>query len=255
VRGQLAAVLIAGLALATASAGCGSGSKINPARDSAKTGDATRGAVLFMNGADGQLSCAFCHPMEAADAHGPFAPNLDQEGREYQSVHLSDREVRKLVLDFVVNGRCGTDPSDPSHCMPKNLVTGQDAIDVATYVGRCAGKAGRPGCHPDNSVAGGDAEASMGLRLYRSLRCVSCHSVTGNVAVGPSFKGLAGSDVKLADGTTVTADDAYLIESMTDPDRKIVDGFTAGVMTQAIATGDVSLAQAKALVAFIKRVR
>src|SRR5215212_7747351 len=122
VRGQLAA-LIAGLTLATASLGCGSSTKINPARDSAKTGDAARGAILFMNGTDGQLSCGFCHPMQAADAHGPFAPSLDQEGREYQSVKLTDREIRKLVLDFVVNGRCSAgDPTDPSHCMPKDLV-------------------------------------------------------------------------------------------------------------------------------------
>jgi mono/diheme cytochrome c family protein len=255
VHGQLAAVLASVLALATAGVGCGAPTKINPARDSAKTGDATRGAELFMNGTGRQVSCAFCHAMKAADAQGPFAPNLDQEGREYQTVHLSDREVRKLVLDFVVNGRCGTDPNDPSRCMPKNLVTGQDAIDVATYVGQCAGKAGRPGCHPETIAAEGNPEAAVGLRLYRSFRCVGCHSVTGNVAIGPTFKGLAGSQVKIDKGDKVTADDAYLIESITDPDRKIVDGFDAGVMTVTIAPGTVSLRQARAIVAFLKTLK
>jgi mono/diheme cytochrome c family protein len=252
VRGQLAAVLV--FVLALAGAGCGGSAKINPARDSAKTGDVAHGAFLFMNGTDGQVSCAFCHPMKAAGAHGPFGPSLDQEGREYQSVHLSDREIRKLVLDFLVNGRCGTDTTDPSHCMPKNLVTGQDAIDVASYIAQCSGKAGHPGCRPDDSAAGGNAVALSGLRLYRSLRCVSCHSLSENVAFGPSFKGLAGSEVKLTNGKTVTADDAYLTESIIAPDDQIVDGFSAGVMSRTLSPGTVSPAQAKAIIAFIKRV-
>lgn len=254
-RGKLAVVLVSVLALAGAGCGVGgSGKKINPARDSAKTGDVAHGAFLFMNGTGGQPSCAFCHPMKAADAHGAFGPSLDQEGREYKSVHLTDREIRKLVLDFVVNGRCAPGSQDPSTCMPKDLVTGRDAIDVATYVGRCAGKAGRPGCHPDDSLAAGNAEALRGQRLYRSLRCVGCHSVSENAAIGPSFKGLAGSKVKLNNGTTITADDAYLINSVIAPDDQIVDGFHAGVMSQTIRPGSISRAQAKTLVAFIKRV-
>jgi cytochrome c553 len=256
----MAAVLV--FALALAGAGCGgSAKKINPARDSAKMGDVANGALLFVNGTDGQLSCGFCHSMDAAAAAGPFGPSLDQEGREYESVHLSPREIRKLVLDFVVNGSCGKlipgQQFDPSHCMPKGLVTGQDAIDVASNVAQCAARAGRSGCRPDDHLAGGNREALKGLRLYRSggYRCVACHSVNGNVAYGPSFKGLAGSQVKLASGKTVTADDAYLIESIIDPDREIVDGFPPGVMRQVIHPGDVSLAQAKAIVAFIKRVQ
>jgi mono/diheme cytochrome c family protein len=247
-------VLIASLVLASAADGCGGSGKIDPARDSAKKGDVAHGAELFVNGTNGQLSCAFCHPMKAAGANGPFGPSLDQEGQEYISVHLSDREIRKLVLRFVSVGSC-LDPSDPSRCMPKDLVKGEDAIDVASYVAQCAGKAGRTGCTPDNRVAAGDRAALAGLRLYRSLRCVGCHSLNGNVAVGPSFKGLAGSKVKLADGSSVTADDAYLLESIGDPDSQIVKGFSPGAMSRMIAAGSVSGAQARSIVAFIKKVR
>ena len=55
----------------------------------------------------------------------------------------------------------------------------------------------------------------------------------------------------LDDGTTVTADDAYLIESMTNPDRKVVDGWRAGIMAQRYPPGAITLAQAKTLIAFI----
>jgi cytochrome c oxidase subunit 2 len=85
-----------------------------------------------------------------------------------------------------------------------------------------------------------------------SYRCAGCHSMNGNVAVGPSFKGLAGSDVKLTNGKTVTADDAYLIRSITKPDSQIVSGFKPGVMSTTIAPGSISAEQARSLIAFIK---
>ena len=53
-------------------------------------------------------------------------------------------------------------------------------------------------------------------------------------------------------GQTVTANDAYLLESILDPDKQIVKGFKKGIMSATIAPGSVSAAKAKALVAFIK---
>ena len=43
--------------------------------------------------------------------------------------------------------------------------------------------------------------------------------------IGPSFKGLYGRTRKLADGSTVIADDVYLRESILHPDAKVVEGF------------------------------
>src|SRR5438067_13591578 len=96
VRRRFAAVLVAGLALATAGSGCGGSSKVDPARDSAKVGNVAHGAEIFVNGTNDNLACAFCHTLKAAGVAGPFGPSLDTEGREYKSVHLSDREIRQL---------------------------------------------------------------------------------------------------------------------------------------------------------------
>lgn len=38
-------------------------------------------------------------------------------------------------------------------------------------------------------------------------------------------QGLYGSEVELADGTTVTADAAYVEESLADPGARVVDGY------------------------------
>jgi hypothetical protein len=52
----------------------------------------------------------------------------------------------------------------------------------------------------------------------------------------------------------VTADDAYLERSITDPDAQVVKGYHQGIMGPAIAGHDLSAhpADLRALVAFIK---
>jgi cytochrome c oxidase subunit 2 len=97
--------------------------------------------------------------------------------------------------------------------------------------------------------------AAHGKMLYASLGCQSCHSVNGSKGAGPTFKGLAGSKVQLADGSTVSADDAYLAESIRDPDKQVVQGFQKGLMSSTIKPGQVSEAQAADLVAFIHSVK
>jgi cytochrome c oxidase subunit 2 len=60
--------------------------------------------------------------------------------------------------------------------------------------------------------------------------CISCHSLDGSKLVGPTWKGLAGEEVTLAEGSTVTADDAYLRNSIDEPNAQIVQGYPANVM-------------------------
>ena len=43
--------------------------------------------------------------------------------------------------------------------------------------------------------------------------------------MGPSYKGIYGENVKLADGSTVKVDDNYIRESIENPQAKIVEGF------------------------------
>jgi cytochrome c oxidase subunit 2 len=110
---------------------------------------------------------------------------------------------------------------------------------------------------PATTAGPAGAAAARGQQLYTADACSSCHSLTGTNGVGPTFKGLAGSTVTLSDGSTVTANDAYLAKSITDPDAEIVKGFQKGVMPAAIAS--FGLAQkpqdVAALVAFIKAQR
>ena len=62
--------------------------------------------------------------------------------------------------------------------------------------------------------------------------CSGCHSIDGSTMAGPTWLGLYGHQVQLTDGTTVTADDAYIRESILNPNAKIVAGFQPDVMPQ-----------------------
>jgi len=102
-------------------------------------------------------------------------------------------------------------------------------------------------------VAMTPALVAQGKALSSNLGCEGCHTLSGAASTGPTWKGLAGRNVKLTNGKTVKATDGYLILAIEQPDAEIVAGYSAGIMTTAI--GNISLPQAKALVAYIKSVK
>lgn len=77
-------------------------------------------------------------------------------------------------------------------------------------------------CGDDGSASG---PSDRGRTLVGELGCASCHSIDGSSRVGPTWKGLAGSQVRLSDGSTVTADRDYLTRAIADPTAQVVDGY------------------------------
>lgn len=72
-----------------------------------------------------------------------------------------------------------------------------------------------------------------GETIVKNNGCIACHSTDGSKIVGPSFKGLFGSQVNVArDGQniTVTADEQYITRSIYEPDADIVQGFPKSIM-------------------------
>ena len=81
---------------------------------------------------------------------------------------------------------------------------------------------------PDDSTL--SAAGQRGKQVANDNGCASCHSTSGSKSTGPTWKGLAGSTVELADGSEATADDEYLRLAITEPKEQIVDGYSSGVM-------------------------
>ena len=122
------------------------------------------------------------------------------------------------------------------HSRMRGTVIAMQPADYATWVA--------------GHVAGDLVES--GEKLAASYGCLRCHSIDGSKFIGPTWKGLYGSKVQLNNGQVVTADDAYLTESMMDPMVKIVAGYQP-VMPSYLGT--LSGPEAAAIVEYIRSLR
>ena len=127
-------LLAAGAALALAGTGCGNTDEP----------DQVNGKDLFAQ------KCGSCHVLNRANTKGVNGPDLDQAFGPARRDGLGETTVEGVVLRQIANVRKNSQ-------MPPDLVTGQDARDVATYV---AAVAGQPGKDAGALAAAGRPEVS-----------------------------------------------------------------------------------------------
>jgi cytochrome c oxidase subunit 2 len=80
--------------------------------------------------------------------------------------------------------------------------------------------------------------ALRGEQLATQYGCTACHSTDGSRKTGPTWAKLYEAEVPLADGRTVRADREYLVESIVNPNLRIVAGYSANVMPSFAETLD-----------------
>jgi mono/diheme cytochrome c family protein len=233
----LAALLSVGVA--ALASGCGQ-------TGVAKGGDISQGKQLFVS------KCGSCHALQDAGTLGTIGPNLDGAFAGDRQQHFRLSTIKQVVYDQIYH------PA-PAGQMPAKLVTGADAASVASYVAAVAGAGpARGGASPTLTTTtaggggGGGGTSAAGAKLFQDEGCSGCHSLSGQRLTGPPLDRLFGTKVQLDNGKTVTADEAYLLQSIEDPDADIVKGFPKGIMSATIRPHSVPPAKAKALVAFIK---
>lgn len=90
--------------------------------------------------------------------------------------------------------------------------------------------------------------AADGARLFRSLGCSGCHLGKGPVHA-PPLAGVYGSPVPLSDGSFVLADGAYIRDSILQPAKQIVAGYSNDMPSFA---GRVSEGDLQRLVAYVQ---
>lgn len=88
--------------------------------------------------------------------------------------------------------------------------------------------------------------AREGEKLATEQGCMGCHGFAAS-PLGPSWAGIYGRQTRFTDGTELSADEAYLTESIRQPAARIVEGY-ANVMPPY----DLSDQQIAALIAYMK---
>jgi cytochrome c2 len=91
-------------------------------------------------------------------------------------------------------------------------------------------------------------DALQGYKIAKRDGCLNCHTTNGKSKTGPTLKNLYGSQVTLKDGSTVTADSSYIVQSLNHPNAKITAGF-APIMTNY---DFLTSSQVKYLMAYLK---
>jgi mono/diheme cytochrome c family protein len=116
--------------------------------------DLVNGKSLFI----GEGTCGSCHTLARAGTKGTQGPDLDEAFKQARADGMTDDTVEGVVHRQIAFPRRGS-------IMPADLVTGDDARDVAAYVGDVAGVAGEDtGALAEVGVKeGGKATAKNGV--------------------------------------------------------------------------------------------
>jgi mono/diheme cytochrome c family protein len=184
--------------VALAASGCGAVKKVT-------SGDPSNGKTLFT------AKCASCHTLADAKSQGTVGPNLDDAFSSDKTQGFSIQTMTDVVRGQIAY-------PDPENAMPPNLVTGQDASDVAVYVAKCSGNPNcgvtpaKPSASPTTTTGGTTTTAqpsgggtAQGKQVFASAGCGGCHTLkdagtTGNV--GPNLDGLKPSKDTVAKQVT-----------------------------------------------------
>jgi mono/diheme cytochrome c family protein len=198
-KSLLAAAVTAAVALPLAACG----------RDEA---DLSNGKALFTQ------ECGSCHILGRAGTQGRTGPDLDSAFRSALAGGMDRETVEGVVHKQILNPRM-------SSAMPAELVKGEDARDVAAYVGFAAARAGEDqGALAQAGLAG----ARTGDQIFTAAGCAGCHTLAkanANGDIGPSLDELA-----QAAGDRPGSPEDYVRESLLDPDAVTAEGFQSGVM-------------------------
>ena len=179
--------------------------------------------------------CGQCHVLARAGTAGTQGPSLDAAFQAALAEGIDRDTVKGVVHDQIAHPRRGS-------VMPADLVEGEDATDVAAYVGYAAA---RPGDDEGALATAGLAEATTGEQIFTAAGCAGCHTFqpagsTGTI--GPDLDDLASAAGDMSP-------EEFVRQSILEPDAEVAQGFSAGVMPSF--DGRLSDKQVQALVDYL----
>jgi cytochrome c oxidase subunit 2 len=182
-----------------------------------------KGKLLF-----GQQGCKSCHSLDGSRVVGPSLLKLF--GREEKLATGETIKVDENYLrESIINPNAKIVATYPANVMPAFPKFSEDDLRgmIAFIKAQDGSQAAAPVAASDAPAADDKnaTPAEKGKKIYETKMCMGCHSLDGSKVVGPSFKGIYGRESKMADGSKVKADDAYLKQSILEPTAKVVEGY------------------------------
>jgi cbb3-type cytochrome c oxidase subunit III len=170
---QVAALVVLALASSALLAACGD----TVGYTEASSGDRIHGKELFKQG------CGSCHTLADAGTTGTIGPNLDYAFLQSRKNGLGEDTILQVVRGQMAYSV--TKPSTGAPGMPRNIFTGQDADDVATYVASVAGlDATGQIIDPANPPKPSQPGSTDGKTVFATAGCTGCHTLKAAGSTG-----------------------------------------------------------------------
>jgi len=170
---QVAALVVLALAASLLLAACGD----TVGYTKASSGDRIHGKELFKQG------CGSCHTLADAGTTGTIGPNLDYAFLQSRKDGLGEDTILQVVRDQMAYAV--TTPSTGAPGMPRDIFTGQDADDVATYVASVAGlDASGQIIDPANPPKPTQPGSTDGKTVFATAGCTGCHTLKAAGSTG-----------------------------------------------------------------------
>jgi len=170
---QVAALVVLALAASVLLAACGD----TVGYTKASSGDRIHGKELFKQG------CGSCHTLADAGTTGTIGPNLDYAFLQSRKDGLGEDTILQVVRDQMAYAV--TTPSTGAPGMPRDIFTGQDADDVATYVASVAGlDASGQIIDPANPPEPTQPGSTDGKTVFATAGCTGCHTLKAAGSTG-----------------------------------------------------------------------
>ena len=137
------------------------------------------------------------------------------------------KEVMQMELSYNIVAKDGKRMSDQFWFTVNNMsdlkpaTYGIEKVDLALLTNYKTKKPEAASAEP--------VTVERGRGLFQKMACVGCHSpgTKTDGMYGPPFKNMYGSERHFEDGTSVVADDKYVVESILSPSKKVVKGYSA----------------------------
>ena len=171
--------------------------------------DLENGKAMFVE------KCGSCHELGRAGTAGTTGPSLDTSFQTALADGMDRDTVEGIVHRQILHPRIDSQ-------MPAGLLKGQDANDVAAYVGSAPGRMGQDS---GALASAGLAQAKTGEQIFTAAGCAGCHTFApagSNGTIGPGLDELKTQAGSIEPGKSA---EEYVRESIEDPGAFLVEGF------------------------------
>ncbi len=197
------------------------------------TANLATGKELFVQ------KCGACHTLNHAGTTGTIGPNLDDAFHQDRADGVKGTSIQGLV-DYWI--QYPNENKNSGALMPAGLYKGQDAQDVAAYVGLVAAIPGQDTGQLAQAGAVTGTTPAAGKAVFTGIGgCASCHTLAAAGAtgtVGPNLDTRLRTDCALPASKKIRG--ATLAEcirkAIVDPYAYLPSGYAAGVMPNNFGT-------------------